>query len=52
MLIYGINVSTELWQTEFPMLKISQGWLYLSVPVSSVFFILYSLEELFYYSKE
>lgn len=40
----SLIVVFKLWPTRLPMLGISQSWLYLPVPISSLFTILFTLE--------
>jgi len=44
ILIKSIEVVQVLWYTDLPMLNITQGWLYLPVPVAMFFMSLFCLE--------
>ncbi len=40
----SISISKLLWQTDLPMLQISQSWFYLPLPLVSMIMIFYTLE--------
>jgi TRAP-type C4-dicarboxylate transport system permease small subunit len=44
-LIFGESISfvRQIWQTYFPLIGISQGWLYVSVLISAVIFLVHNL---------
>jgi len=44
---YSIQWTRIIWGTYLPVLELSQGWLYVSVIVSSAIFFVHSLELLF-----
>ncbi|MBN1997186.1 TRAP transporter small permease [candidate division KSB1 bacterium] len=44
VLVHGIDVVLLLWYTKFPMLGISQAWLYIPVPIVCFFLIIFTLE--------
>ena len=48
-LIFGESISyvRQIWQTYFPLIGISQGWLYVSVLVTSIIFFIHNLSFFF-----
>ena len=46
LLIYSTQVTISLSNTYFPVLQLSQFWLYLPIPVVSLLIIMYCLEEI------
>ena len=44
-LIFGESISYvyQIWETYFPLIGISQGWLYVSVLISSIIFLIHNL---------
>jgi TRAP-type C4-dicarboxylate transport system permease small subunit len=42
----SLSVTLQLWQTRLPMMDISQGWLFLPVPCTSLSVFCFSIEEL------
>jgi TRAP-type transport system small permease protein len=46
ILIVSLRVVIVLWHTHFPVSGISQSWLFLPVPVTSLIIMLFSLEKL------
>jgi TRAP-type C4-dicarboxylate transport system permease small subunit len=44
---WSMEVVVQLWNTEFPILEISQSWLYLPVTLSSVIMLSFNLEILY-----
>lgn len=44
VLVQSTVVVLKLWPTRLPMLGISQSWLYLPLPICSVFMVLFVLE--------
>lgn len=41
--IKSISYISQIWETYFPLIGISQGWIYVSVLISSVVFFLHNL---------
>jgi len=44
-LIFGESISfvRQIWETYFPLIGISQGWLYVSVLIASIIFLVHNL---------
>ncbi len=42
--VHSLSIIILLWHTRFPMLGISQSWLYLPVPVVCFFMIVFTIE--------
>jgi TRAP-type C4-dicarboxylate transport system permease small subunit len=42
--IWSTEVVVLIWNTEFPILGISQSWLYIPVPIASLVMFMFSLE--------
>lgn len=42
ILVQSISFVSQIWQTYFPLIGISQGWLYMSVLVSSIVFLIHN----------
>ncbi|MEJ2168046.1 MAG: TRAP transporter small permease, partial [Desulfobacterales bacterium] len=44
-LIFGESISfvRQIWETYFPLIGISQGWLYASVLIASIIFLVHNL---------
>jgi TRAP-type C4-dicarboxylate transport system permease small subunit len=42
--VWSIQVVHLIWNTEFPILGISQSWLYLPLPLSSLIMLFFSIE--------
>lgn len=41
---HSINVVSVLWNTDLPMLGVTQSWLYIPIPVCSFFIALFTIE--------
>jgi TRAP-type C4-dicarboxylate transport system permease small subunit len=47
LLIWSVEVVVRIWNSEFPILGISQSWLYVPLAVISAIMLLFSIEKLF-----
>jgi TRAP-type C4-dicarboxylate transport system permease small subunit len=41
---WSAEVVYLIWNTEFPILRISQSWLYIPVPISSLIMLFFNIE--------
>jgi TRAP-type C4-dicarboxylate transport system permease small subunit len=52
LLVNSIEFTAAIWNTQFPILGYSQGWNYVPVILSSILFIIHSLDFLINYQEK